>query len=262
MFTIKSDPTAARPAAAIAPVDPDFRVRAAGEKRARMRARLIDATMTAYLKSDRGRPPVIDNVIRIAGVSRGTFYKYFDTLDEVLADIARSTAGEMLTSYARLFGSIDDAAVRLAAGPLMAMARAAMEPAHGAIVANADLYDASTGEDPRRRLVEDSLNYGRAQGVFRFESLVAAFDLVIGTSVEGARRISRSGVLETSAIRETVALVLMGLGLDRTAAVRAVAQAWQCLQQAGHQLDWWKPVSSARPESPQPPAPDLEGSAA
>ena len=36
---------------------------------------------------------MIDDVIRIAEVSRGTFYKYFDSLDEVLADDVADAPG-------------------------------------------------------------------------------------------------------------------------------------------------------------------------
>lgn len=221
----------------------DHRSRVAREKRARMRERLIAATMDVYGQSTGGHRPVIDDVIRAADVSRGTFYKYFDTLDEVLTEIGRRTASEMLISFDRLFGPLDDAAVMLASGPLMALARAAMDPAHGAIISHADLVDRISGDDPRRQLVYRCLNFGREQGVFQFESIEAAFDLVIGTSVEGARRISRTGQLDGAYIRETVAMVLLGLGLKRPAANRAVAAAWQLLQGASEHLHWWKPVN-------------------
>lgn len=221
----------------------NHRHRVARERRARMRERLIAATMDVYSQSPGGRRPVIDDVIRVADVSRGTFYKYFDTLDEVLVEIGRSAASEMLLSYDRLFGPLDDSAVMLATGPLMALARAAMAPPHGAIISHADMIDRTSGEDPRRQLVYRSLNHGRDQGVFKFDAIEAAFDLVIGTSVEGARRISRTGQLDGAGIRETVVMILLGLGMQRPAARRAVDTAWQLLQGASEHLHWWKPVN-------------------
>lgn len=217
----------------------DHRHRVARERRARMRERLIAATMDVYSQSTGGRRPVIEDVIRAADVSRGTFYKYFDTLDEVLTEIGRSAASEMLLSYDRLFGPLDDGAVVLAIGPLMALARAAMDPPHGAIISHADMVD----DDPRRQLVYRSLNKGREQGVLRFDAIEAAFDLVIGTSVEGVRRISRTGQLDGASIRETVVMILLGLGMKRPAARRAVDAAWQLLQGASEHLHWWKPVN-------------------
>lgn len=221
----------------------DFRVRAAAEKRDRMRARLIAATMEAYADAGSGRAPVIDDVIRAADVSRGTFYKYFDSLDEVLADIGQHMAGEMLSSFERLFADVDDAAVRTAAGPLMAMARAAMEPRHAAFIARVDFIDFVGGADPRSLIVERCLAEGRAQGRLKFESLDAAVDLVIGVSLEGARRVLKTGQLSGATIRETATLVMLGLGLTRKAAEKAVAAAWQHLQRSAGQLHWWKPVS-------------------
>ena len=209
-----------------------------------MRERLIAATMDVYSQSTGGRRPVIDDVIRAAHVSRGTFYKYFDTLDEVLSEIGRSMASDMLQSFERLFGPLDDGAVMLATGPLMALVRAAMDPAHGAIISDAELVDRISGDDPRRQLVFRSLNYGREQGVFKFDSIEAAFDLVIGTSVEGARRISHNGQADGAYIRETVLMLLLGLGMERPAALSAVATAWQRLQDASEHLHWWNPLKS------------------
>jgi AcrR family transcriptional regulator len=165
-----------------APAAEDFRVRAAADKRERMRARLIEATMDAFLDVGPGVQPVIDDVIRAADVSRGSFYKYFNSLDEVLAEIGRNMADEMLTSVDHLFAGVDDAAVRIAAGPLMAMARAAMEPRHAAFIARVDFIEFLAGEDPRALIVKQGLSDGRAQGRLKFESLDAAIDLVVGVS--------------------------------------------------------------------------------
>jgi AcrR family transcriptional regulator len=221
----------------------NHRHRVARERRARMRERLIAATMDVYSQNTGGRRPVIDDVIRAADVSRGTFYKYFDTLDEVLAEIGRNTANEMLFSFDRLFGPLNDGAVMLATGPLMALARAAMDPPHGAIISHADMVDHISGDDPRRQLVYKSLKNGREQGVFQFDAIEVAFDLVIGTSVEGTKRISRTGQFDGAGIRETVVMILLGLGMERPAARSAVDQAWQLLQGASEQLHWWKPVN-------------------
>ncbi|MEY2952075.1 MAG: hypothetical protein RLZZ401_162 [Pseudomonadota bacterium] len=239
---MSAQPAPLEPLAA-AQASANHRHRVALERRARMRERLIAATMLAYSQSTGSRGPVIDDVIRAADVSRGTFYKYFDTLDEVLTEIGRSAASEMLLSFERLFAPLHDGAVMLATGPLMALARAAMDPVHGAIISHADMVDRISGDDPRRQLVYRSLNYGRAQGVFEFASIEAAFDMVIGTSVEGVRRISRTGQLDGASIRETVVMVLLGLGMKRPAARRSVDTAWHVLQGASDQLHWWKPVN-------------------
>lgn len=220
----------------------DFRVRSAAEKRERMHARLIAATMEAYLQAPAGFHPVIDDVIRVADVSRGTFYKYFDSLDEVRAKIGRSMAGEMLSSYEALFAGIEDYAVRMAAGPLMALARAAMESRHAAFISRVDFIEFLDGEDPRSVIVKRGLEEGRQRGQVQFESLEAAVDLVVGVSLEGARRILQTGALDGAYIRETATLVMLGLGLSRPEAKAAVTAAWEHLQKVSGRLHWWRPV--------------------
>jgi AcrR family transcriptional regulator len=231
--------------AANLPLDEDFRSRVAREKRQRMRERLLCAAQTAYLHCPPGRSPVIDDVVRVAEVSRGSFYKYYDTLDALLAEIGQRMAADMIASFERLFGAVADPAVRVAAGPLMALARAVMDPAHAAVIAHADRADLLNGKDPRHELVVNILNQGLAAGVFTFNTLESACDLVIGTTLEGGRRLALSRRLDGAYLRETVAMVLLGLGLSRPAADAAVAEAWQLLLAASGQLAWWQPLQVA-----------------
>lgn len=223
----------------------DHRVRVAERKRERMRERLIDATMAAYLACTPGRHPVVDDVIRIAAVSRGSFYKHFDAIDEVFAEIGRRMAQEMLVSYVHLAAPLDDGAARVALGPLMALVRSAMEPRHAAFVARVDFIDFLASREPRANLVALSLQDGRTRSALRFDSVDAAIDLVIGPILEGSRRILRARWLDSAYIRELTAMVLRGLGVAPVAADRAVAQAWQRLVDESASLHWWKPVAEA-----------------
>jgi AcrR family transcriptional regulator len=222
----------------------DFRVREAAKKRERMRARLITATLDAFIDAHPGRVPVIDDVIRIAEVSRGTFYKYFDTLDDVLTEIGQRMAHEMLSSFEQIFDGVTDPAVRVAAGPLMATARAAMEPRHAAFISRVDFIEFLGGEDPRSRIVARSLTAARQEGAIKFASLDAAVDLVIGTSIEGARRMLKARSFDGAYVREVATMVMLGLGLPRKRAEQAVEASWQHLQNNSTNLHWWKPLSA------------------
>jgi len=218
----------------------DYRVRVAAAKRDRMRARLAVATQEAYLRGEANRTPVIDDVIREARVSRGTFYKYFDSFEEALEAIGRASAQEMLASFERVFASVSDPAVRVAAGPLMALARAAMEPRHGAFISKVDFVDFLDGADPHAAIVKRCLTEARSKGVLWFESLDAAVDVVVGTSLEGMRRMVKGRALNGAYMRETVCLVMIALGLKRRSAQRVVSDAWQHLQKSSASLSWWR----------------------
>lgn len=223
----------------------DHRVRVAEQKRERMRERLIDATMAAYLGCEPDRHPVVEDVIRIADVSRGSFYKHFDAIDSVFAEIGRRMAQEMLSSYVHLAAPLTDGAARIALGPLMALARSAMEPRHGAFISRVDFIDFLASNQSRGNLVALRLQDGRARGELHFESVDAAVDLVVGLSLEGARRILRTRTLDGAYIRELAAMVLRGLGVPPPDADRAVALAWQRLVDEAASLHWWRPVGPA-----------------
>lgn len=223
----------------------DHRVRVAGQKRERMRERLIDAALAAYLGCEAGRHPVVDDVIRLAGVSRGSFYRHFDAIDEVFALIGRRMAQEMLASYSRLAEPLTSGAARVAIGPLMALARAAMEPCHAAFIARVDFVDYLASDAQRTHLVALSVHDGRQRGALHFEKTDAAVDLLIGASLEGARRILRTRRLDTAYIRELTSMVLQGLGVARAEAALAVALAWQRLESEATTLPWWQPPPAA-----------------
>jgi len=59
-----------------------------------MRARLLGATMDVCAVANSQGPAVIDDVIRAAKVSRGTFYKHFDSLEQALAELGAQLADE------------------------------------------------------------------------------------------------------------------------------------------------------------------------
>lgn len=65
----------------------DHRTRIGQTRREKTRERLCEAAIMVF--AERGlNGTVIDHVVRQAGVSRGTFYNYFDTIEDVL-DAAR-----------------------------------------------------------------------------------------------------------------------------------------------------------------------------
>lgn len=218
----------------------DFRTRVGAEKRARMRERLMQATFDAYAGSTPGTRPVIDDVIRVAGVSRGTFYKYFESLDEILPALGQRMASEMVSTYEQIFGQIADPAVRTAGGPLLTLSRAAMEPARVAFTSRVDFVQYFNHTDLHGMEVKTCLLQARAAGVLSFDSLDAAIDFSVGATLEGTRRILHAPGLDAAYAHQLTVLILRGLGMAPDAASQAVAQAWQVLASRSGELPWWR----------------------
>jgi AcrR family transcriptional regulator len=228
------------PAQALMPAIPDFRVRVARERREQMRARLLAATFTVYQSASHSAPAVIDDVIRSAGVSRGTFYKYFVSVEEAVAELGSQMALDLLQSIKTVYCDLHDSAERVVGGALMPLARAAMQPRWGAFTSRVDFTQQRLSRhDQLLGFTMDSLASAREEGVLRFGSLTAAVDVVVGIVVEGMRRSANGHAVGKAYILDLLVIILSGLGAERLVAVRIATEAWNRLVANANILEWW-----------------------
>ncbi len=224
----------------VMPATPDFRVRVARQRREQMRARLLAATFTVYQSASHSSPAVIDDVIRSAGVSRGTFYKYFVSMEEAVAELGSQMALDLLQSIGNVYAGVDDAAERVVGGALMPLARAAMQPRWGAFTSRVDFTQQRLSRhDQLLGFTMDALVSARADAVLAFESLTAAVDVVVGVVVEGMRRSASGHSVGKAYILDLLLISLIGLGAERPVAARIVAAAWDRLVANAGNFDWW-----------------------
>src|SRR5216683_5000524 len=114
----------------------NFRTRNAQLKREKMLARLLSATMRVCADPGRRGSAVIDDVVRAAGVSRGAFYWYFDTLDEAIETLGRRMADEISAETAGLFRTQPNPVLRAALGGQVTMCRASMDSVWAGYLSN------------------------------------------------------------------------------------------------------------------------------
>ncbi|MAT50167.1 MAG: hypothetical protein CMK32_03160 [Porticoccaceae bacterium] len=221
----------------------DFRVRVAREKRQRMRARLLDAVLAVYEPRGKGRAAVIDDVIREADVSRGTFYKYFETLEDAVDELGRKLAEETLGTYRDIFTDESDLLVQVAGGTVLTLSRAAMEPRWGLFTASIDFIDQFAQRDSLFPIVASTLVKAREAKLLAFDSLDGASDLVVGTAAEAIRRLAHGQHQSRTYIVEMATLCLCGLAVSRDRAERASRDAWLHLAAQAENLPWWRQLS-------------------
>jgi len=219
--------------------EPDFRVRVAREKRERMRQRLLFAALDVFLVSERTKPPVIDDVILKAGVSRGTFYKYFDSLDEVLAELGQQMADEMIETYERIFAQLSDPAAKVVAGPLLSLTHAGMQPQKVAFTSKVDFVGYLSLSKRLGSIVTACLNEAKQSGAVHFASLDVATDYIIGATVEGSRRMMHNQLFDKEYLHELVLLIMLGFGMSTEEARQAINIAWEQLNSHSDNLPWW-----------------------
>jgi AcrR family transcriptional regulator len=226
------------PAMDLAPKE-DHRVRVAREKRGRMRNHLLQSILVVCSGNTLSGPAVIDDVVRHAEVARGTFYKYFDSLDQAIAELGARLADEMTIGIYPVYNVLDSPVMRTATGFQLFLARAVIDPAWGAFVSHIDLL---TNESILFDRMSSDIRLGITTGEYKVAMLEASGDLVLGLQTEAIRRIIR-GEQKGAYIQAMTGMLLRGLGVPPAKADKIVAQSYKRLcEEAPRSIPWWKPI--------------------
>lgn len=218
----------------------DFRVRVAAERRERMRLRLLDAVLD--LNQPGGGPPaVIDDVVRRADVSRGTFYKYFDSVDAAVVALGEALTASLITDFEAAFEGEPDPAVRAIGGVAIVIARSWHDPRWAGFTSRVDYVDFFARRHVADVMVRDCLTAARGAGQIAFTSTDVAVDLIVGATVEARRRLLRGIDSPAPYADELILRAFCGLGMDAAAAARASHQAWQRIRDCAASFAWWTP---------------------
>jgi AcrR family transcriptional regulator len=217
----------------------NHRVRVARDRRERTRAQLLNAVLSVYAGDDVSGPAVIDDVIRAAGVSRGTFYRYFDSVEEAVAELGGKLADELAEAYDSALDGLPDPLDRMASAIQICLLRAEAEPRWGMFVAH--ISHRRGGDSPALQGMAINLAEGVASGAFRFDSVDAAVHLTAGAIIEGIRHLICAGNAN-GYVEQLAVMILRGLGAPESDVRRAVAAASRRLREKGEQLVAWSPL--------------------
>jgi AcrR family transcriptional regulator len=196
----------------------DHRVEMAQKKREKMRSRIVEATTKVFMQTT-DDAPVIEDVVREAGISRGTFYKYFDSLDEALVAAGVEANDRMIADIASVYAFLNEPWQRASVGFRIFMVRALQEPGWAAFITRMDAW-------PHESMISihmtRDLQRGKELGQFRFDDEVVANDFLMGASA-GSVQAVRRGVPEPQAyIDSSVRMMLQALGCNPELTEKAV----------------------------------------
>jgi len=188
----------------------NHRTRVAAERRERMHARLVESALLVF--AERGMDAsVIDDLIRAAGVSRGTFYNYFRTNEDLLLAVSLAVSNEMLRAVDPLAQGETDPAARIAAGVRLFLELAREFPVLGAFLSRGGLRQLTDNSLVKAYLPRDLIQ-GRKTGRLRMADTDVAFDIVVGATLAALHRM-QSGSLPDGYLAQLVATILRALGL-------------------------------------------------
>jgi AcrR family transcriptional regulator len=192
-------------------VTEDHRTRVAAERREKMRARLLEAAL--QIIADEGTAALsIDRLILQAGVSRGTFYKYYDAPQALVRELALGISNELISNAEPLVQLVDDPAVRIAVGLRALMHTCRAHPVLGHFLVHLGWQDLN-----QQHLMFDYVkrDLDQAQQLGRFGVIESdlALSLVGASALVGIQVMMKSPGQVPKAPEETTAAVLRALGM-------------------------------------------------
>ncbi|HEY6559906.1 MAG TPA: TetR/AcrR family transcriptional regulator [Polyangiaceae bacterium] len=185
---------------------PDHRTRVGRERSARTETRILEAALRVF--ADLGPDaPKIDDFVAAAGISRGTFYNHFQSVEELLAATSEWTTRELIETIESALEGIEGPALRFGVGLRLFFSKAQADAVWCRFVAR--VWKLGGVELPAR-----DLELGLRLGVFRAPSGPAARDLLFGGVREALLRIGTEKTAPAYGAHMTQ-LCLQALGTDR-----------------------------------------------
>ena len=203
----------------------DHRTRVGAHRREKMRTRLIESALLVF--AQRGvEGSVIEEVIATAEVSRGTFYYYFRTNEELLTAVAEEVGNQMLQIVDPVVREHTDPAIRVACGVRLSLMVARAHPHLAAFIGRVGPPALGSQSLATEYLPRD-LAAGMAAGRFSEMHPRVAFDLVTGPVLAGFHTLLNEYVPATYP-QEMAQAVLQSLGVAKATARKL---AWMPLKE-------------------------------
>lgn len=215
-----------QPAPKTGATERDYRSASADKKRSLTRARILSAALALCVVDRRGLPTVEDVVAR-AKVSRGTFYKYFDSIEEALASLGNDLARLSVLEGER-FRSVFTEKWKSTSVALRAlMTRSLLDPTWASLVVRTRGW---VGERTFGEIVLQDLAEGRARGEYHVQDDQVALDFLRGM-IESCATALHQGVPDPERYIDSVVHTwLQALGVDAQHCLEGVSMSRQFLR--------------------------------
>lgn len=187
----------------------DHRVRVAASRRSQMIAQLSEAALRVVARSGM-QGATIDAVIQEAGVSRGTFYKYYDSPSALIRKVGADLAEDLIRAVSPTLARIEDPAARLSAGFRAILQLAKEHAILGRFLVNAG-WPAKDHVPAFSERVGANLAAGIAQG--RFNTSQAVAEALVGGILMGVLAEADTGKHDSTLHLDATIALLRGLGI-------------------------------------------------
>lgn len=182
----------------------------AAMRRERMRTRLLAAALT--LAAEHGLQAVtIDQVIAQAQVSRGTFYKYFDTPDALMLALGLTVSDAIIRTMHPFIDQLSDRAERVTVGIRSVLHLVSAYPTLGQFMVRSG-WPITAADHAFVTLVGKDLQTGMKSGRFAPMPLEVAQSVLAGTLIGAMHAVTNRKQPKNFPV-QTAAAVLRALGI-------------------------------------------------
>lgn len=190
----------------------DFRTRTARLRRRRTAAKLVAAVFEVTDLEGVDQMSV-DDVRRSAGLSRGAFYNYFDTLPALLTNVSALIGSQINKEDDDLIGSTTDPVRDMAMHLRYFILRAGSDRAC-ALLLQTTMPATGAASDRMAAMVTANFADAMAHGAIDVPSLSSAVDMSLGMLAAMLRRVTIDGI-DIDRIEEQTRIVLQALGVPK-----------------------------------------------
>lgn len=198
----------------------NHRTRVAAERRQKMRERLITAALGVFAEKGM-HDTAIDDVIQAADVSRGTFYKYFRTHEDLLEAVSASMSDYLMRVVDPLVLMHADPAARVACGIRLWIQAGQTVPHLAKFMSKAPWPNAASGGLALVYLSRD-IQAGMHSGRLDIPHLQIGIDMVVGPVMSALHAMTQQALAPTHA-SDLAYTVLRALGIKTAEAKRLAA---------------------------------------
>ncbi len=163
----------------------DHRTRVGRERRIRTETRILEAALRVFGEMGPDAPK-IDDFVAAAGISRGTFYNHFQSVEDLFEATSEWTTRELIETIESAVEGVEGPALRFGVGLRLFLAKAHADPVWCRFVAR--VWKLGGIEFPAYDLDE-----GLRLGVFRAPSSAVAQDLLFGGIRQAFLRVGDEG---------------------------------------------------------------------
>ena len=222
----------------LTPLIEDHRIRVAKQRRERMVARLLQSVMECYALHVLSGPPTVEEVVARADVSRATFYKYFNSVEEAIEQRASKLVDEMIASLEGIVDQQVRPILQVTLAQHLFLLRSVLDPTWAAFVARSDLLRQN---GVLFQGITRHLTASLEKSEVTFVNADAARNLAIGAMREAIRTIAQTSSPSRDFVDEVTTMILVGLGVQREAARSLVTEATIFIRGAApDRLSWWR----------------------